>query len=289
MAKPKKKPRYERDPHEFYIEPRWSVDLLFRHLPEISRHCSIVVDPACGRGNVVKAARDLRHEAHGFDLVRRWKRARLDRHNTDARLHVADFLGDGRDQIAEMFYSNAPSPVAIVCNPPYGRGKLAVAFIERALYLGPKWCAMLLPARFNHSDERLPLFNARPPTIELRLMSRPSMPPGLLYAAGGIEAEGGSQDYSWLCWNRDQQAGPTIVRRCGLLPGVRRSDMDTPLWVLERRLGLQQCRECGCTEYRACEGGCCWVERDLCSRCVPRLQRPTLSPGEVRRLMELQR
>lgn len=28
------------------------------------------------------------------------------------------------------------------------------------------------------------------------------------------------------------------------------------------------CRACGCTEWDACEGGCSWVARDLCSACV---------------------
>lgn len=28
------------------------------------------------------------------------------------------------------------------------------------------------------------------------------------------------------------------------------------------------CRVCGCTEDNACEGGCSWVEEDLCSACV---------------------
>lgn len=27
------------------------------------------------------------------------------------------------------------------------------------------------------------------------------------------------------------------------------------------------CRVCGCTDSNACEGGCCWVEEDLCSQC----------------------
>ena len=29
----------------------------------------------------------------------------------------------------------------------------------------------------------------------------------------------------------------------------------------------QVCRECGCTDERACPGGCWWVEADLCSAC----------------------
>lgn len=28
------------------------------------------------------------------------------------------------------------------------------------------------------------------------------------------------------------------------------------------------CRVCGCTDERACAGGCSWVEADLCSACA---------------------
>jgi len=30
----------------------------------------------------------------------------------------------------------------------------------------------------------------------------------------------------------------------------------------------QKCRVCGCTQNRACPGGCYWVEPDLCSACT---------------------
>jgi hypothetical protein len=30
---------------------------------------------------------------------------------------------------------------------------------------------------------------------------------------------------------------------------------------------VQACRRCGCTEFTPCEGGCWWVEADLCSAC----------------------
>ena len=29
-----------------------------------------------------------------------------------------------------------------------------------------------------------------------------------------------------------------------------------------------KCRKCGCTEEKACPGGCTWVEPDLCSACA---------------------
>jgi len=33
-------------------------------------------------------------------------------------------------------------------------------------------------------------------------------------------------------------------------------------------LGIRACRNCGCTEASGCEGGCWWVEPDLCSNCA---------------------
>lgn len=30
---------------------------------------------------------------------------------------------------------------------------------------------------------------------------------------------------------------------------------------------VRTCRGCGCTDTRACPGGCSWVEDDLCSAC----------------------
>ena len=35
------------------------------------------------------------------------------------------------------------------------------------------------------------------------------------------------------------------------------------------RLDVPMCRTCGCTDARACEDGCWWVEADLCSSCAP--------------------
>lgn len=50
--------------------------------------------------------------------------------------------------------------------------------------------------------------------------------------------------------------------------------------VLAEVAGDRCCRICGCTQHRACEGGCSWVgDDDLCSVCAPyvttRLERPS--------------
>lgn len=42
-------------------------------------------------------------------------------------------------------------------------------------------------------------------------------------------------------------------------------EIDLPVDV-DRRV----CRVCGCTDDAACEGGCYWVEADLCSQCAAR-------------------
>ncbi len=37
-----------------------------------------------------------------------------------------------------------------------------------------------------------------------------------------------------------------------------------------RSLDIRQCRGCGCTDDVVCDGGCHWVEDDLCSACLSR-------------------
>lgn len=44
--------------------------------------------------------------------------------------------------------------------------------------------------------------------------------------------------------------------------------MDVPPPGVYLVLYPTSCRSCGCTEERACIGGCRWVERDLCSACA---------------------
>ena len=41
-----------------------------------------------------------------------------------------------------------------------------------------------------------------------------------------------------------------------------------------------RCRECGCTDTRACDGGCFWVEPELCSQCSVPLLRQRLQALE---------
>lgn len=45
--------------------------------------------------------------------------------------------------------------------------------------------------------------------------------------------------------------------------------------LVELRHTVRTCSTCGCTQTRACQGGCSWIDFDLCSRCagVEQIQR----------------
>lgn len=54
------------------------------------------------------------------------------------------------------------------------------------------------------------------------------------------------------------------------------AQLERDLDVDTARLGLGDppCRRCGCNDLNSCEGGCNWVEPDLCSSCAERLRGP---------------
>jgi len=60
-----------------------------------------------------------------------------------------------------------------------------------------------------------------------------------------------------------RKSGSTIVLR----GKAARTFVD----LLAKRLGepVRACRLCGCTDTRACRGGCTWVAARLCSACLP--------------------
>ena len=49
------------------------------------------------------------------------------------------------------------------------------------------------------------------------------------------------------------------------------------------------CRVCGCTDLRACAGGCYWVEADLCSRCATSRRRTTVNRTKYTKRPNLKR
>lgn len=170
---------WTRHAEDWYVEPDWVSDRLFAVEPFEGR----VVDPACGAGRIVQAARRAGLSADGSDIVRR---------------------GSGF-RVADFFLSARPAP-NIVCNPPF---RFAMAFVGHALNLAERKVAMLLPAAWVQAETRSHWL-ARTPLARIWLITpRPSMPPGSLVP--DVKQRGnGTTDYAWLVWHQGYSGLPQI-------------------------------------------------------------------------------
>jgi len=75
-----------------------------------------------------------------------------------------------------------------------------------------------------------------------------------------------------------RRANVYICNSCGmeeaLLDAAGKDPLPLNEWAMvkgfdnEYEEAEQTCRVCGCTWDNACEGGCYWVEEDLCSKCA---------------------
>jgi hypothetical protein len=106
QAKPKNTHIFARVAHDFYVEPRWCSEALFRVEP----FQGPIHDPAVGLGRIVESAIKASYLASGSDIAE----------YSPMRDFAFDYLNDN----TPLAYPN------IVCNPPYRRAR---DFIERAL------------------------------------------------------------------------------------------------------------------------------------------------------------
>ena len=178
---------WERDALDWYVEDGKVSDALFR----VERFVGYVWDPACGGGNILEAASRADYPPVGTDIKKRVNRYWFRRE--------ADFLAWNEQPLAQN----------ILCNPPYGGGKLAEAFIRQALALATGKVAMFLDTRFLSGAKRAAgLYAEHRPHRAWILTPRPSCPPGEWLAAGNT-AGGGTADFLWLVW--DKTAPPAVV------------------------------------------------------------------------------
>ena len=180
-AKPLRAHIWERDPQGHYVEPEWTSGRLFdeEHFGPAE---TLVLDPACGWGRILKSARSAGYATRGADIVDRLDRKSLGR----VPFRVGDFLE--RPLL--------PSVPAIVCNPPFDHIQ---EFCERALQVATFKVAMLVPLR------RLPAarwLQGMPLETIWVMTPRPPMPPGSYIAAGG-EPGGGTADFCWLVFRKN--------------------------------------------------------------------------------------
>jgi hypothetical protein len=178
-AQPKLAHLWERDEHDWYVEESRAT----RALLTVERFVGTVLDPACGRGNIVEALIAAGYRAHGSDIVRRTGEPWF--------LGRRDFLEDGAVSITDN----------IATNPPFFRAKGTEAFIRRALALAKGKVAVFTDIKFLAGDGRATgLYAEHPPTRVWSLSPRISCPPGS-YLEAGNKAGGGTADWVWLVWD----------------------------------------------------------------------------------------
>ena len=190
---------FERDPLDWYVEEPRATEALLK----VERFTGRVLDPCCGRGNIVTAFRAAGYEAIGSDIVDRTNRASWFQGELDA---LKDY---GHDYLA---LAGAPN---IVMNPPFFRGNGTQAFIRRALSIATGKVAAFVDIKFLASAKRANgLFAEHPPHRVWIVTPRVSCPPGA-YLAAGNKAGGGSADWVWLVW--DMTASPAAAPVLGWL------------------------------------------------------------------------
>jgi hypothetical protein len=164
---------------EHYVEPQWCSTRLF----DVESFDGAVLDPCCGWGRVVVAARAHGYQADGADIVDR---------------------GFPGTVIENLLSRERPTP-NIVTNPPFG--SVLRRFVEHAVRVSQRKTAVIFPvARLNAATWLRDL-----PLARVWLMTpRPSMPPGA-YIAAGNKPKGGRVDFGWLVFDRLHRGPPSCV------------------------------------------------------------------------------
>lgn len=123
---------YEARGDDTYFTPPEAVRALLR----CERLPTVIWEPACGSGNIVKVLRTVGHKVYATDL------------------HPYGGMNGGVDFLTTEVWKSFKLPVgAIVTNPPF---KLAARFIFRALEITP-FVAVLVRLGFYESERRTKL------------------------------------------------------------------------------------------------------------------------------------
>lgn len=168
---------------DHYPTPAWVTDVLCDHFDVRGKR---IWEPACGSGKMVAALEQCDAEVFSSDIA------------------------DGPDQ--DFMKLKAPRGCwGIITNPPYGQqGRIAEAFIERALYLDTPFIAMLLSVDFDSGSSRTHLFGDCPQFAgKIVLLKRITwFTPR--HIKGEKKPAGPSQNHAWYIWQHGNKAEPVI-------------------------------------------------------------------------------
>jgi hypothetical protein len=176
---------WERDPHDWYVEPYECSAALFM----LEKFVGPVWDPACGLGRIVQEAQRAGLPAVGSDIVSR-----------------STFCAATSNFLDPTFL---PAFQNIVMNPPFA---LAEEFVRESLRIIPPYgkVAVILPlvwlSGFSSKRDWLPV---SPLKTVYPISPRPSMPPGRVIESG-IRPGNGTKDFAWLVWQNGYSDAPSI-------------------------------------------------------------------------------
>jgi type I restriction-modification system DNA methylase subunit len=88
-------------------------------LSRLNIHPQTVVEPTCGLGNMIQAARKIffSSEIYGFEISSRYAECAQEKFGGDERIRIsqADFF----EKDWTLFFENLPKPILVVGNPPW--------------------------------------------------------------------------------------------------------------------------------------------------------------------------
>jgi predicted RNA methylase len=199
---------WARHPEDYYTEPEWCSERLFA-----TEHFEgTIVDPSCGSGRIVLAARAHREKAQkigdhhitkalGYDIVKRSKVCNED---------LEDFLTS--DYETDNIVSNPPFGCCGLKDSKEGK-RLGLTedfqYVKKALATAEKKVALLLPLPWISGAEKGKFLATTPLAKVLIITPRPSMPPGPVIEAG-LAPGGGTEDFAWMIWDRTHKGPPTL-------------------------------------------------------------------------------
>lgn len=179
----KKSHLWARHPDDYYVEQPWVTAALLAKV----KFEGTIVDPCCGRGNILDAAAEAGFDTFGFDIVDRGASKR----------HA--FM------LRNFFQDEHPVPlVDVICNPPY---KYDDEFVARVVAMTQRRCAILLRAQWANGDRRSRWLETLPLRYVLPITPRPSMPPGTVIDAGEKPGNG-ETDFTWFVFERGYVGAP---------------------------------------------------------------------------------
>lgn len=205
--------RHPREPLDWYCESQTAAGQI---MDAIDFDNDLILDPTCGRGNLLDVAKRRGHPTVGIDLVER-------------RCVVGGSLVSERHSFARGDFLKLKAPpktngraLSIFCNPPYSyREGICERIIRHALDLPVRLACFIVPIAFLAAEERYHFFTRDFKPAKVAVFSeRPSMPPGSTLTPT-TEFKGGMADYIALIYEPPHRAPTETIwlRPSNILPG----------------------------------------------------------------------